>query len=64
MNSSIHYFFLDREVIVHKIIKSFHLAKVSYLNSSEIFFIDLNFISTEHSNQESSLSLSVLGGVQ
>lgn len=64
MNTSVHYFFLGSEVIVNKIIESFHLAKVSYLASSEMFFVDLSFISIEHSKQESSLSLAVLGGVQ
>ena len=62
MNSLVHYFFLDNEVVIHKLIEPFHLAKVSYLNSSEIFFFFFNYISTEKDYQESSLSIVVLGG--
>lgn len=63
MSTALHYFFLDREIIIHRIINSMNMAKVSYIESSELFFVDLNFIFTECKQPEFSLSLAVLGGI-
>ena len=62
MNFHTHYFFLDNEIIIHKLLEAVNLAKVSYVNSSKTFYVDLNFILTTPCSAESSLSLAVLGG--
>lgn len=62
MSYSHHWFFLDCEINILKIYDSFHLAKVCNLTSSDIFVVDLNFISTESKQREPALSLAILGG--
>lgn len=56
------FFFFEREVCVYRIIESVHLAKVSYINNPQVFYIDLSFLFNEKQQQEQSISLSVLGG--
>lgn len=63
MDSTLQHFFLDREIVIYKIIKSMNLAKVHYVDNDNFFFVDLGFISSETKQQESSLSLAVLGGI-
>jgi len=46
MKAGLHYFFLGREIIIHRFIESMNLVKVSYIDKHEMFFVDLNFIST------------------
>lgn len=63
MSNVIHYFFFDQEIIILKVISSMNLAKVRYISGSELFFVDINFISKKYKCQEPSLSLEVLGGI-
>lgn len=63
MVSNNRYFFLNKEILIYSVIKSLNLAKVHYLDNSELFFADLGFITTEVKDAEPSLSLKVLGGI-
>lgn len=63
MVSNNRYFFLNKEILIYSVIKSLNLAKVHYLDNSELFFVDLSFITTEVKDAEPSLSLKVLGGI-
>lgn len=63
MVSNNRYFFLNKEILIYSVIKSLNLAKVHYLDNSELFFVDLCFITTEVKDAEPSLSLEVLGGI-
>lgn len=63
MVSNNRYFFLNKEIVIYSVIKSLNLAKVHYLDNSELFFLDLGFITTEVKDAEPSLSLKVLGGI-
>lgn len=63
MVSNNRYFFLNKEILIYSVIKSLNLAKVHYLDNSELFFVDLSFITTEVKYAEPSLSLKVLGGI-
>lgn len=62
MGKILHYFFIDKEIVLHEIIKSMNLAKVSYIGDKELFFVDINFVFTECKRAESSLSIRVLKG--
>lgn len=61
-NVNLHFYFLDREVCVHRIIASVHLAKVSFINNPQAFYIDLSFLYNAKQQQKPSISLSVMGG--
>lgn len=57
------YFFLNKEILIYSVIKSLNLVAVHYLDNSELFFVDLGFITTEVKDAEPSLLLKVLGGI-
>lgn len=57
------YFFLNKEILIYSVIKSLNLVAVHYLDNSELFFVDLGFITTEVKAAEPSLLLKVLGGI-
>ena len=56
-------FFLNREIRVIKLIETFHLAKVKYVDDDTTFFVDINFISNTPLFKENLLSITQLGGI-
>lgn len=55
-------YFINKKVIVLKVFLSFQLAEVRYLSSLETFIVDINVLH-QNSDERSSLSIKLLGGV-
>jgi hypothetical protein len=55
-------FFMNKEVIVVKIIKNFNLAKVKYTNSNNTFAVDVHAL-TKNPDMTKTISIKVLGGI-
>lgn len=55
-------FFMDKEVIIIKIIREFSLAKIKYTNSNTIFVVDIHALNKEP-DMTKTISIRVLGGI-
>lgn len=56
-------YFIDKPIQIIKLIKTFNLAKVKYIDDNVEFFVDINFITPYPNIIENSISIKILGGV-
>lgn len=55
-------FFINKEVVILKILPIFQLAEVRYLRSISSFMVDINSL-RKSADESSSLSIKLLGGL-
>ncbi len=55
-------FFMNQEVIIVKIISTFNIAKVKYVNSSIIFSVDIHALNNKPDITKT-ISIGILGGI-
>lgn len=55
-------FFMDKEVIIVKTIRSFSLAKVRYSSSNFVFVVDIHALKKEP-DMTKTISIGVIGGI-
>lgn len=55
-------FYMDKEVIIVKVIQDFSLAKIKYLNSDSVFVVDIHALKREPDITKT-ISIGIMGGV-
>ncbi|NOU75797.1 hypothetical protein GC098_31315 [Paenibacillus sp. LMG 31458] len=55
-------YFINKEVVITKIVSTFHLAEVRYPSSSKTFVVDLRLLQSVE-DKRNSISIKLLGGV-